>query len=205
MTQHHKASENRLPPPGRLPPHNIDCEEAVLSALLIADADFYFYAGMTTPTEAIPQSAIDYHQAHLGPAVAQTLKLLEPSSFYRDRHGWIFSAILELKRTGSKVNATTVAHQLAINGKLEATGGAAYLSHLIANCPTTVFIVDYAEIIHKCAINRGLIGAARQIEELGYQGGDAGENTKRARALLGKEVKPPKGGMKFPLEKPPDE
>lgn len=176
----------------RVVPADQDAEEAVLGALFISDADIYFYAGMTTPTEAIPQAAIDYHNAHLGPAVQQTLKLLEPGDFYRDRHGWIYQAIRKLKRAGSHANQITVAHQLALEGKLEACGGAAYLSHLIANCPTTVFLLDYAKIVRDTATKRGLIGAARQIEEIGYSGSPGKEAKEMADSVLNR-LSQPKG------------
>lgn len=90
------------------------------------------------------------------------------------------------------IHQITVAHQLGLEGKLEACGGAAYLSHLIANCPTTVFAEDYARIVHDLAIKRGLIGAARQIEEIGYSGEQGGKAIQQAGGILGRLAKKPK-------------
>ncbi len=142
-------------PGGRLPPHDMDAEEAVLGSLLID-----------------PE------------AVFKVAPRLNPENFYRERHGWIFDAALALAERSEPVNQITLAHELANRGRLEACGGAAYLSHLIANTPTSIFIADYAQIVRKTSLLRGLIGASHQIEELGYQSGDADTALARSEDIL---------------------
>jgi replicative DNA helicase len=53
--------------------------------------------------------------------------------------------------------------------KLEQIGGAAFLSHLISNVPTSLHVEYYAQIVSDAAVMRRLIAAAAQIEALGYE------------------------------------
>jgi replicative DNA helicase len=53
--------------------------------------------------------------------------------------------------------------------KLEQVGGAAFLSHLIGNVPTSLHVEYYAQIVSNTAMMRRLIGAAGRIEALGYE------------------------------------
>ena len=133
-------------------PADLDAEESVLGALLLAST----------------------HEENL---LARIRAIIQPRDFYRDKHGWIFAAMLEVADKGCggdpmvrSVHQITVTRQLAIDDKLKACGGAAYISHLIANCPTTVYAEDYARIVRETAMRRGQIGRARQLEESAYQG-----------------------------------
>jgi replicative DNA helicase len=161
--------------PVRLPPHDFDAEEAVLGSLLIHTPESHdiewVLARIPDVTEAQREAAKklqkDYREYCCAP-VQRVLARLKPEDFYRDRHGWIYAAIQGLSRIQSSVNQITVTHALEVRGKLKACGGAAYLSHLIAITPTSIFIEDYAQIVHECAQKRGLIGKGRQLEEQGY-------------------------------------
>jgi replicative DNA helicase len=62
-----------------------------------------------------------------------------------------------------------VAHELMRLDKLEQVGGAAFLSHLIGNVPTSLHVEYYAQIVSNTAMMRRLIGAAGRIEALGYE------------------------------------
>jgi replicative DNA helicase len=62
-----------------------------------------------------------------------------------------------------------VAQELARQEKLENSGGAAFLSHLISVCPTSLDIEYYAQIIYRLAMMRKLISAADQISSIGYK------------------------------------
>ncbi len=139
----------------KIPPQNIEAEQSVLGGILIENE-----------------------------AVNKALEILAPEDFYRDRHGWIFLAALQMMEKGEPVNQITLAHQLAQNGKLEACGGSAYLSHLIANSPTSIFIDDYAQLVSKTAKLRALISIGRQIEEIGYTDDDPTGAFSKAISLL---------------------
>jgi replicative DNA helicase len=53
-------------------------------------------------------------------------------------------------------------------GQLEEIGGPAFLTDLISNTPTALFIDHYARIVERTAVLRRLIGAAGKIAELAY-------------------------------------
>jgi replicative DNA helicase len=124
----------------RLPPHNIEAEEAVIGSLLI-------------DPEAIRRIDI----------------FLKPEDFFREGNQWLYDACCSLDARGEAIDEITVAQELARRGKLENIGGAAYLSHLVAIVPTSVHIEHYARIVHRLAIIRRLIGAAGQIAAIGYE------------------------------------
>ena len=123
----------------RLPPHDIDAEEAVIGSLLID-----------------------------GSAIYQVATLIEPVSFYSERNGQIYSSCLELYRRNEAINQITLAQELDRQGKLESCGGAAYLSHLISIVPTSLDIEHYAIIVYRLAVMRNLIMAGRKITEIGF-------------------------------------
>ncbi len=124
----------------KLPPHDIDAEEAVIGSLLID-----------------------------GTAIYKVTGFLQQLDFYHEQNQWLYGACVALYERSEAINQITVAQELDRQGKLEACGGAAYLSHLIANCPTSLDIETYAQIVHRLAVYRRLIDAGRQIEAIGYQ------------------------------------
>jgi replicative DNA helicase len=124
----------------KLPPHDIDAEEAVVGSLLID-----------------------------GAAIYKVTILLQQSDFYSERNLWIYGACLSLHQRNEAINQITVAQELDRQGKLEACGGAAYLSHLISICPTSLDIEHYAQIVYRLSMMRHLIKAANQIAEIGYK------------------------------------
>ena len=124
----------------KLPPHDIDAEEAVIGSLLIDGAAIYKIA-----------------------------TFLQQEDFYHEQSQWVYGACLSLYQHDEAINQITVAQELARQQKLEACGGAAYLSHLISNCPTSLDIEHYAKIVYRLSVMRRLITAANQIAAIGYQ------------------------------------
>jgi replicative DNA helicase len=127
-------------PSEKLPPHDIDAEESVIGSLLID-----------------------------GSAIFKITANLQPGDFYSERNMLVYQACQALYQRSEIINQITVAQELARNSKLETCGGAAYLSHLIANCPTSVDIDAYAQIVFRLAMMRRLIVAGSQISDIGYQ------------------------------------
>ncbi|MDI6815295.1 MAG: replicative DNA helicase, partial [Dehalococcoidales bacterium] len=69
--------------------------------------------------------------------------------------------------------------------KLEACGGAAYLSHLVSIVPTSLHIEYYAQIVYRLSVMRRLITAADQIAAIGYQADpDVDASLNRAEDIL---------------------
>ncbi len=126
----------------KLPPHDVDAEEAVIGSLLVVGAAIY--------------------------QIAYLLEQSEQSDFYHEQNQWLYGACLALYQRNEAINQITVAQELDRRGKLEACGGAAYLSHLVSIVPTSLDIEHYAQIVYRLAISRRLIRAAQQIEAIGY-------------------------------------
>jgi replicative DNA helicase len=140
----------------RLPPQNLDSEQAVLGSILI-DRD----------------------------AIIEVADFLHPEDFYRQAHGRIFAAMLGLFEHREPIDVVTVAEALERDGELEAIGGAGYLSTLGNDTPTAVHVAQYGRIVERKAVLRRLIGAAGKIAAIGYEdGADVQEAVDRAEAEL---------------------
>jgi len=140
----------------RLPPQSLEAEQSVLGALLI-DRD----------------------------AVVEVAEFLRPEDFYRNHHGSIYAAIIELYERREPVDIVTVAEVLGRMDQLQQVGGSAFLTSLINLTPTAVNAVHYARIVERKAVLRNLIGAAGRIAGIGYQESpDVGESIDRAEQEL---------------------
>jgi len=142
----------------------------------------------------IPPSDLDAEEAVLGSCLIDSQAVykldLQPQDFYREKNRWTWEAIQVCRDKAVPTNQISVAHELG--DKLEAAGGAAYLSHLVSQTPTSVHAVYYADIVKKHSHSRKLITAANQIAELGYQGGGL-DKAEEIIANLRKQV----GGAKY--------
>lgn len=120
----------------KLPPHDLAAEESVIAACLVD-----------------------------GALVDKVRPLVSPSEFFREKNGWIYEAILQLRSVGDAdaINMVTVASQLASRNRLEQVGGMTYLSRLIADLPTVVGVEYYAQIVHKHAVARRVIELAAEL------------------------------------------
>jgi len=140
----------------KLPPHDIEAEEAVVASLLVDPEAIY--------------------------KVAPRLKA---EDFFREKNAWIFEVCRALWDRRESINQITVAHELARRGRLEDIGGVSYLSRLTTELPTSVGVEHYAGIVQRDATYRKLISAAGHIAQLAYEGGaDIGEVMGRAETLI---------------------
>ncbi len=140
----------------KLPPHDLDAEEAVIGSLLIDGAAIYKIASF-----------------------------LQSADFYDEQNRYLYEACLSLYNRDEGINQITVAQEMARQGKLESCGGAARLSHLIAICPTSLDIEHYAQITYRLSVARRLINTGNQIMAIGYEAGpDADASLDRAEDLL---------------------
>jgi replicative DNA helicase len=140
----------------RLPPQNLDSEQAVLGSILI-DRD----------------------------AIIEVADFLHPEDFYRQAHGRIFAAMLDLFEHREPIDVVTVAEALERAGELDGVGGASYLSTLGNDTPTAVHVGQYGRIVERKALLRRLIQAAGKIAAIGYEDGpDIQEAIDRSEAEL---------------------
>jgi replicative DNA helicase len=123
----------------RVPPHNVEAEEAVLGSLLV-DPD----------------------------AIEGIASWLKPDDFYEERNRWAYDACVCIYSRGDAINQITLAEELDRKGKLQDLGGAAYLSHVVSLLPTSVHLEYYADIVSRLSLMRRLLGASSQIAALAY-------------------------------------
>lgn len=123
----------------RLPPQNIEAEQAVLGAIFLEPSS------LTLASE-----------------------ILIPEDFYRASHQKIFNVMLKLNDLGKAVDLITVTEELAASKLLEDTGGVTYLSDIAASVPTAANIEYYARIVEEKSLLRRLIRTATGIASDGY-------------------------------------
>ncbi len=130
--------------------------------------------------ESLPPYNIESEEAVLGsilidPDCIFILKL-GSEDFFSEQNQLVFGAMLNLDKRKIPCNQITVAEELVRLGKLDEAGGAAYLSHLVAYCPSSVLVESYAKVVKDCSVNRRWISAASQIENIGYKNLDPKES-----------------------------
>ncbi|MDT9026576.1 MULTISPECIES: replicative DNA helicase [Rossellomorea] len=123
----------------RIPPQNIEAEQAVLGAIFLEPS-----------------------------ALTTTSEILIPEDFYRHSHQKIYNVMLNLGDGGKAVDLITVTEELAAAKELEDVGGVAYLSELAASVPTAANIEYYAKIVEEKSLLRRLIRTATDIASDGY-------------------------------------
>jgi replicative DNA helicase len=126
-------------PIGRVPPHSIEAEMAVLGAMLLGDRT----------------------------AVERAMELTSRDDFYRDAHGYIFDAMASLNGKGEPIDIITLQNEMNQLGTLEGIG-IEYLLQLSDIEFTTSNIAYYAQIVAEKATLRRLIEAASRIASQAY-------------------------------------
>lgn len=126
----------------RLPPFDVEAEEAVIASLMVDEDAIYKIQG-----------------------------IVRPEDFFREQNRWIYEACLALWDRTESINQVTVAHELTRRNLLDDTGGPAFLSQVVTDLPTPIGVEHYARIVQRDSIYRSLIGATRQIAEMAYEGG----------------------------------
>ena len=127
----------------RVPPQNIEAEQAVLGAMLIEKE-----------------------------AIARVTELLKGGDFYREAHRLIFEAMLDLYNRNEAVDMITVIELLKREDNLEKVGGIAYVTSLANSVPTAANVHYHAKIVEEKALLRQLIQTSTKIAALGYEGSE---------------------------------
>ena len=140
----------------QLPPQSSEAEESVLGALLIDSS-----------------------------AIVEVASILGAGDFYKPANAKVYGAIKTLHDKGEPVDILTVSEELERRGQIEEIGGRAALADLCDRTPTAVHAVQYARIVERKAMLRGLIGAAGRIASIGYEdAADVAEAIDRAESEL---------------------
>ena len=124
----------------RIPPQNIQAEQAVLGAMLLKKD-----------------------------AIAEAAEKLKPEDFYREAHRLVYQAILELYRRDEAADLVTVTEQLKKTDNLEKAGGIAFVTSLANAVPTAANLEYHARIVLEKAQLRNLINTATEIAGEAYE------------------------------------
>ena len=125
---------------GKIPPQALDLEEAVLGAMLI------------------DKKGVD-----------EVIDILQPDSFYKTAHQYIFNAIYKLFHDSQPIDLLTVSSSLRKDGKLDIIGGEFYLVQLSQRVASSAHIEFHARIILQKFIQRSLIRISNEIIETAYK------------------------------------
>lgn len=128
-----------------IPPQNLDAEESLLGALMIA-------GGRSGIFDAVLETGI----------VA--------GDFYRESHGKIFAAQLRLHERSEPVDAITVTVELERSGHTDDVANPAKIHELAALVPAASNAPHYARIIVGASARRAAIRVGNQITALGFAG-----------------------------------
>ena len=130
----------------------------------------------STPMHTIPAN-LDAERAVLGSvlidpnAMFRLIPILGENGdqcFFRERHGWIYAVLESLHEKREPIDFVTVTDELERRGQLHAVGGPAYITELSTSTPTALYADNYAHIVKRTSLNRGLITTAGKIAELAY-------------------------------------
>ena len=117
----------------------------------------------------VPPQALEAEEAVLGAmltskeAVSRGLEILISDHFYKDSHRRIFESMNNLFDEGEPVDAVAVINELKKRKKLDASGGAYFLTGLADSVPTSANIDYYAQIVLEKASLRRLISVATDL------------------------------------------
>src|SRR5699024_7986873 len=125
----------------RVPPHDIEAEQAALGGMLLS-AD----------------------------AAITVLGLLQRTDFCRPAHQGRHTAISALIDRGEPVDAISLDHELTKRGEPSRTGGAPYLHTLTDAIPTAANAGYYAKIVADRALLRRLTEVGTHAAQIGYTG-----------------------------------
>jgi len=146
------------PPATHVPPQNIEAEESVLGAMLVAEPS------LTRVIDEVKLGAED---------------------FYLEKHTAIFRAIYDLYAASKPVDELSVAEALTQRGEIEEAGGRNYVSELAAKVPAAGNAKHYAEIVQQNSLLRRLLGAGQEIQGWVHEReGEPRELSERAERLL---------------------
>lgn len=119
---------------GKVPPHALDLEEAVLGSLMLE------------------KEALD-----------DVIEVLRPESFYKREHQLIYEAIVQLFNTSQPVDILTVTAHLRKAGNLDQVGGAYGVSRLTDRVASSANAEFHARILSQKFIQRELIRVSGEI------------------------------------------
>ena len=124
----------------KMPPHNLEAEQAVLGSMMIDKEAVYTVTGM-----------------------------LQPEDFYKEAHQIIYKALLDLDLKGEPADMITLTEALRQENNLDKVGGIGFIAAIANTVPTAANARYYAEIVAEKAILRSLIRSTTNIANRCYE------------------------------------
>lgn len=125
---------------GRIPPHSIEAERAVLGAILLN------------------KDAFD-----------TVSSIVKAEDFYSDNHRVIYEALVSIVGKNQRADYVLLSEELKKLQKLEAVGGILYLTNLTTDIIDAYNVEDHAKIVRDKAHLRKLIHVANAVESMAYR------------------------------------
>jgi len=135
-----QAKEKITPSYLKVPPHNIEAEQAILGGILINNE-----------------------------AMNQVMGILSPDDFYREANTDLFEGMVELYNHNEPIDIITISQFLTRNNLLEKVGGNDYLASLVDAVSTSAGTAYHAQIVKNLSVRRKLIGQCSSISESCFQ------------------------------------
>jgi replicative DNA helicase len=135
-----QAKEKTLPSYLKVPPNNIEAEQAILGGVLINND-----------------------------AMNEITDIISPDDFYREAHAGLFEGMVELYNRGEPIDIITLSQILSAKNSLEKVGGAGYLASLVEAISTSAGILYHAQIVKDLSVRRSLISQCSAISESCFQ------------------------------------
>src|SRR3989344_7216468 len=123
----------------KIPPQNLEAEQAVLGSILI-DKN----------------------------AILRVADVLVPFDFYSPANEKIYETILELYEKRQPIDIITLTNRLKEKEVLKEIGGSSYLADLTNQVATSSHVADYAKSVKEKKVLRDLIVASTEITENGF-------------------------------------
>lgn len=131
----------------RIPPQNLEAEQAVLAAMML-DKD----------------------------ATYEVITILKPEDFYKESHGILFKSITQLVEQGNPVDLITITEKLRQEGNLEKIGGVGNIAEIANSIGSSASVLHYAQIVAEKALLRNLIRTTTNIANRSYEPGEEPES-----------------------------
>lgn len=130
---------HKIPDFGKVPPQAIDCEEAVLGAMMLEND-----------------------------AASEIIITLKPEVFYKDANRKIFEAAQFLNHSGNPVDMITISERLRATNNLESAGGPIYLAQLTSKIVSTANSDYHCQIVIQKFLQRELIRVSTEIQNRAF-------------------------------------
>lgn len=140
----------------KLPPHNLEAEEAVLGAILINSGD----------------------------VLNRVVEILTPESFYNPKNRLIYEAMFAFYNQNKPIDVLTIGEHFSAKNQLDAVGGREYLNDLMIDTTLTSNVEYYANIIKENALKRQLITAGSTIIEESFKNPESKVSLEMAEKLI---------------------